>query len=448
MTSRSCDGMAAATHPYKVREMVSRLGARPTRLVVAGAMCCAFLLAGAAALRPWAAEPKGGRTTLDRGVPRAISIDPGNNRFPAILGSVFQYSLLLRDYPAALTYYQSALRSNPLDSASWLHLGKLYQRLDRPQQAHRALRLALELAPSDASILWEATLAYLEQGDRQEVLQTLSRFLAVSEDDNSSTKAFNLARRLASPEEVLQNIVPPEVIPYTRYMNYLLDRNLGEEALSVWRRLKEMPPGIRRGLDPSLQLRVVDLLIAERQFGPAREVWTKLMKAMDPGAASGESNPISNPSFERRDTLGRGFDWKIGSAPGVLCDVDTSVAYSGRQSLRISFEKDQADFSNVSQVVPVHADSTYTLEAHIKTSGLDASHGLTIEVIEPHKGLLAKTEVVAGTRDWTKVGATFRTSAESDAVTLRVHTELASPSSTRPNAVMAWIDNVSLTEVH
>jgi len=416
--------------------------------MVAGAMCGAFLLAGAAALRPWLAELNERGAPLDRAARRAISIDPGNSRFPAILGSVLQYSLVLRDYPAALAAYQSALRSNPLDSASWLHLGRLYQKLGRPQEAHRALRLALELAPSDASILWEGTHAYLEQGDRHEALHALSRFLAISEDDNSSRKAFDLARRLASPEEVLQNIIPPEGRPYAHYMNYLLDRNLGGEALLVWRGLKEMPSGPHRRLDASLQLRVVDLLIAEGRFGPARDVWTSLMKEMPPAAANGGSNLISNPSFERRDTLGRGFDWKIGAAPGVLCDVDTSVAHSGRQSLRISFEKAQVDFSNISQVVPLHPDSAYTLEAYIKTRGFDASHGLIIEAIEPRKGLLARTEMVAGTRDWTKVGFTFRTSAKTDAVTLRVHSEPALPSSIQRGAATAWIDDVSMLKAH
>ncbi len=428
--------------------MLYRLDGGRARALVAGAMGLSFLLASMAAVRPWVAQWRGSGAPLDRALRRALSIEPGNDRFQAVLASLYHYSLLLRDYPAALASYQSALRSNPLDSASWLHLGKLYQKLDRPREADRALGLAVRLAPSDATLLWEATLAFLEEGRPPAALNTLARFISISRDENARVAGYDLAHRITPPDEVLRSIIPPGVTPYAEYMKYLLDGNRTDEAFRVWRRIKEIPAGVDERVDPNLQLLAVDLLMANGQFGAAHEVWTSLMKEIDPEAVFHGSNLISNASFERRDTLGRGFDWRIGGAPGIVCDVDPSTAFAGRQSLRISFAKSQADFSNVSQVVPVQADSTYTLEAHIKTSGLDASHGLTIEVIEFHKDLLAKTEVVAGTRDWTKVGVTFRASSKSDAVTVRIHSEPAPPSSIQRSAATAWIDDVSLMKAH
>ncbi len=428
--------------------LLYRLNGGRARALVAGAMVLSFLLASIAAVRPWVALWRGSGAPLDRAARRALSTEPGNDRFRVVLASLYHYSLLLRDYPAALASYQSALRSNPLDSASWLHLGKLYQKLDRPREADRALDLAVRLAPSDSAILWEAALAYLEEGRIPAAIRTLARFISISRDENARTAGYDLAHRVAPPDEVLRSVIPPGVTPYAEYMKYLLDGNRADEAFRVWRRIKGIPPRVDERVDPNLQLQAVDLLMAKGQFGAAHDVWTSLMKEIDLDAAMHGSNLISNASFERRDTLGRGFDWRIGAAPGIVCDVDATAAYAGRQSLRISFGKTHSELLNVSQVIPVQGGSMYTLEAHIRTRGLDGSPGVYLEVIDPPTGLLARTQTVAGTHDWTKVGVAFRTSSKTEAVTIRVHSEPTPPASIQRSAATAWIDDVSLTKAH
>jgi hypothetical protein len=230
-------------------------------------------------------------------------------------------------------------------------------------------------------------------------------------------------------------------------MTYLLDRELREDALRVWGRLNGMTSSVRERIDPHLQLRVVDLLIAKGEFGPAHDLWTDLMKAMDPHPLEAKSNVISNGSFERRDTLGRGFDWKIGDAPGIVCELDALTAHTGRQSLKISFGKNHAEAPTVSQVIPVQADAAYLLEAHIRTRGLAESQGVSLEVTDHVSGVLARTQTVADAVDWTKIGATFRTPANSRAVTLRVRSAPPTPSIPLAGAT-AWIDDVSITRAH
>ena len=176
--------------------MIRRLDERPRRILLGGLMALAFLVACGSALQPWVAQRAGSGEPLDKGGRRALSIDPGNDRYQAALASLYQHSLLLRDYPMSLTYYHATLRSNPLDTASWVQLGKLYQKLDRPGEADRALRLAVQLAPSDATVLWEATVALLEAGQLPEARQTLARFLSVSRTDTERARGNDLARRL------------------------------------------------------------------------------------------------------------------------------------------------------------------------------------------------------------------------------------------------------------
>ena len=425
--------------------MVVRLDALPKQILGTAVLGLVFLLASAGALRPWVAQYAGRGSPHDQAARRGLSIDPGNGHFQAILATFYHYSLLLRDYSTALTYYHAALRTNPLDSASWLHLGKLYQRLDRPREADRALRLALHVARSESAILWEATLAYLEAGQIVEALQALSLFISVSRDGSDQARGYDLARRLLSPQEVLDRIIPANATQQAQYLKYLLDRSMGDEAHRVWGRLRGLPPGADEPIKTNLLLGLIDLLLAQGKPGPAHEVWSHAMKRMRQGLASDGSNLVSNGGFESRETLGRGFDWRIDGAPGIRADLDHSVAYAGRQSLMISFEKAPADLSRVSQVIRVQPDSTYAFEAYVKTSGLSGSDGIGLEILDPHKGLLARTEAVSGTRDWTRAVATFRTVEKSRFVTLRLR-GAAGPPSTLYSRTTAWIDDVSVTK--
>lgn len=410
-------------------------------------MSLSFLLASWAAMRPWVAKRTLSRGSVDQAASLALSLDPGNDRIQATLAALYHYSLLLRDYPAALTAYRSILRNNPLDSASWLHLGKLYERLDQLSEADQAFRLATHLGPSNSALLWEIAVAYLDQEQTPKTLDTLARFLSAASTPADLAKGYELARRLLSPEEVLNTLIPPNVPHYTHYANYLLDRNLGDQAPVVWNRLAELAVQTREPIDPHLQLRMVDLFMLTGQIDPAHQLWTAVTRQIAFDNASTESNPVSNGSFERDATLGRGFDWRIGGAPGVVATVDPFMAYTGRRSLRLSFTKSRADFSNASQIIPVQPDSTYAFEGHLKTQGLDGSPGISLEIIDPSHGLLARTDTVGGTRDWTPVVAQFRTSGAAQTVTLRVHSE-PHPPYLPPLSGSAWIDNVSLTKVN
>ena len=425
--------------------MLLRLDGRRKRLLVATLVTFAFLFACAAALRPWIAQWELSGTPPDRAARRALSLDPGNDRYQALLATIYHYGLLLRNYSTALAYYHSALRSNPLDSASWLQLGKLFRRLDRQAEADRALRMALQLGPSNATILWEASVAYLENEQLSEALGTLARFISFSQQLDDKVKGYDLARRLVPPGEVLERFIPPGVTHYAHYATYLLDRNMGEEAVRVWDRLNRLGPEARLQIDPNLQLRFIDLFISSGRFGPAYALWTDVSRRLDPNAASSRSNLVSNASFERGQTLGKGFDWRIASPPGFSCDVDPFTAYAGLRSLRISFSQTREDFSSVSQVVRVQPDATYRLEAHIKTRGLHGSRGVALEILDPHKGLLARTEMIGGTKDWTNVGVTFRTMGHSEIVTLRIRSE-PPPGHLLPVAGTAWIDKVSIVK--
>lgn len=425
--------------------MVLRLRTRPSQIVLSGILVVGFAFASWAALRPWIAQRIAGKEPDESAARHALTIDPDNYRILAMRATLYHYSLLLRDYSMALTAYRSVLRNNPLSSVSWLHLGKLYADLDQAPAASEAFSIAARLGPSNSALLWEIAIAHLDEGQVTEAIAILTRYLAVS-PPNDATKGYDLARRLASPDEVLEKMIALDIDHYTYYANYLLDRNLGDEALAVWDRLHRMATRTGESRDLHLQLRIVDLLMAMGRLDRAYQLWTDLTLHTQPDASPTASNLTSNGNFERKETVGRGFDWRIGGAPGVTWTFDSDTAYAGRRSLRLSFTKSRVDFSNVSQLIPIQPHSMYALQAHIKTDGFAGAKGITVEAIDSTGGVLATTEAIGGTRNWSPVAVKFRTSDALLAITLRVRSEPPPPFLPALSG-SAWIDNVSLTKI-
>lgn len=423
--------------------MVIHLRARPSRIALSIMMLLSFLVVSWAALRPWVAKRTLSQSPIDEAARRALALDPDNNRVQATLAALYHYSLLLRDYHAALAAYHAILRNNPLDSVSWVHLGKLYESLGQAPETDRAFHLATQLSPSNAALLWEIAVAYLDRQQAPQAVDTLARFLSAADNPSDLAKGYDLARSLLTPEEVLNTFIPPAMPHYTSYANYLLDRNLGDQALPVWNGLADLAARTGEPIDPHLQLRVVDLLIRAGQLGPAHQLWTAVTQQMGLNNAPTQSNPISNGSFERETTIGRGFDWRIGGAPGVTAALDPFMAYTGRRALRLSFTKSRADFFNVSQPVAVEPYSTYAVQAHIRTDSLNGPAGIAVEVIDTHGTVLARTDTIGGTRDWTSVAAQFHTSSAAGTITIRIHSD-PPPPYLPPISGSAWIDNVSL----
>lgn len=440
--------MATGLHnpAQRMLGMVTPPHARSARIVLYGTMILSFLFAVWTALQPWIAERTSSQGPVDQAIRKALSLDPGNDRLQAKLASLYHYSLLLRDYPSAFMLYRSILRNNPLDSASWLHLGKLYEGLGELSEADQALSLATQLGQNNASLLWEIALAYLNQEQDQKALDTLARFLSVAHNPSDLARGYELAHTLRSPEEVLNTVIPPTVRQYTHYANYLLDRNLGDQALAAWNQLTELTTRIGEPIDTQLRLRVIDLFMTTGQIGPAYRLWTAVTKQATFDNIPTASNHVSNASFEEQATIGRGFDWRIGSAPGVTAALDSSTAYTGYRSLRLSFTRSRSDFVNASQIVPIQPNAIYVLEAHMKTEGFKGSPGIQLEVIDPSSGLLARTDPVLDARDWTTVGLRFQTVGESQSVTLRIHAE-PPPAYMPPLSGSVWIDNVTVTKV-
>ena len=153
-----------------------------------------------------------------------------------------------------------------------------------------------------------------------------------------------------------------------------------------------------------------------------------------------------NGGFEKEKLLGGGFDWKIQQVPGAEISFDRTVAFEGKQSLKISFSgKENVDFSHVFQYVPLKPNHKYLLKAEVKTKSLTTKSGIKLEVIGIGPALYEASEPLTGDSDWREVTVPFRTPSQSRGGMIRFRRERTDKYD-RFISGTVWIDDVRITE--
>jgi len=82
------------------------------------------------------------------------------------------------DYDAALTSYRLALRDRPNDTKILQNMAIAFTKTNRPEEAIRAYRSALEFAPELSGAHYGLAFLLLKRGDREGASEHLRAFLA------------------------------------------------------------------------------------------------------------------------------------------------------------------------------------------------------------------------------------------------------------------------------
>jgi alpha-N-arabinofuranosidase len=130
-------------------------------------------------------------------------------------------------------------------------------------------------------------------------------------------------------------------------------------------------------------------------------------------AARDDQRTVRNPSFEELDgNLPKGWRTRTWQ-PKAVFEVDSTVAHSGKNSVKIS-STEGADASWMTVVI-VKPFSKYRLSGWIKTENLEA--GTSRGALISFHGTDIRTNAVRGTQDWTRVEVDFDSEAN-DALSL------------------------------
>lgn len=300
------------------------------------------------------------------GTEKAVAWEPGNALYHRTLGVV----LLGRDPARSEREFREAIRLNPWDALSRMHLASLLESQGHIEEAEREF---LGAAKYDNTNLprWNLANFYYRQGKVDEFWTWGRKTAAMSYGDRfalydlaAATGQTNLSERLDLTGADL----------WTTYLQWNI---LKGPASEIRRAGIEVAAGRKPAVLAMIQQassRLLDL----NQVDAALEVWNAGVKSGIIPAGEAERGKITNPSFASTPS-GSGFDWvAIKPAAGAI------LRETAQGGIRIRFTGDQAAQCDVlSQRIAVQPQGKYRILAKYHTEGAGQQSGLKWIVLAP-----------------------------------------------------------------
>jgi hypothetical protein len=191
---------------------------------------------------------------------------------------------------------------------------------------------------------------------------------------------------------------------------------------------------------------MIDNLIAAKRYHQAVEIWNSVAPV---AAARAEPGHIVDGGFEENVTHGQGavFSWQYQSASQVQTGIDANMGRTGDRSFRIHFQvRSKLEAIDVSQLVPVQPNTQYDFECYLKTKELVSVATPVVAISDAgDENTLASSEAAPnGDNDWQRVSFSFKTSAKTEAVRLKVSPTSCGENTVCPIFGTVWYDDFNL----
>ncbi|MBS1811289.1 MAG: tetratricopeptide repeat protein [Acidobacteria bacterium] len=334
----------------------------------------------------------------------------------------------------------SAVRLSPWRSDNHFLLASVRNLQSDLDASEISMRTAVKLAPNYPQVHWLLANLLIRQDKVEEAfkefqaaiaLDPSSRFLPGAMDTVWTISEGNLDKLIA----VVGNR-PKDVLALAQY---LLRQSRPTEATGLVKRiarqeLVELPAAAE----------FVDALLSQKQVVLARDLWGYLTENENP------SNALSNGSFEREASQKlTQFDWKISQSKFANLAIDSTLAHTGNNSLRIIFTgKDTTVLDReISQTVVVNPNVHYLLEYFAKTERLITTEGIRVVVADFASSTLlgTSTPITAGSTDWQSGTVDFVAPANTQAIVVTIK-RTPKFSYDEPTKGKVWFDDFSLRE--
>ena len=119
----------------------------------------------------------------------------------------------------------------------------------------------------------------------------------------------------------------------------------------------------------------------------------------------------------------------------------------GSRSLRVYFQvRSHVDTINVSQLVPVNANTEYDFECYLKTEKLESAETPVILIVNAgdDKALTGSTPAPSGNSDWQRIFLSFKTGEKTEAVKVKMVRNSCADSPVCPIFGTVWYDDFDL----
>jgi tetratricopeptide (TPR) repeat protein len=380
----------------------------------------------------------------DRGVETAriaASLAPNDPLAHWRVGDIEHNTLPPDQIDQATSEYEQAVALSPNDYRFWLALGRALEESGDAQKSEKAMRRAVELAPSYSYPRWYLGNLLLRSGHNAEAFAELRR--ASEADPQLQPQVFNLALQIyAQNYDELKNAIGPSAGTRAAFAKYLIDGKKIDEALRVWNDLNSTEKKENRTTGDF----VIKSLMEAKHYRQVLAIWNDLAPT---DGSRGVVGQLLNGGFEQNiDPANAGvFGWKIKSTQQAQVAIEALKHHSGGHSLRIVFQsRAKLDSLNVSQLVVVESDKQYDLEGFLKTSQLESAGTPVVEIVDAADGTVLGTSpsAPAGDNDWQPITITFKTGAKTEAIGIRINRASCGDNPSCPIFGTLWYDDFNL----
>ena len=345
---------------------------------------------------------------------------------------------------AAVREYELAVQAEPYDYRYWMELGRALEATGDTSNGEKALRRAVELAPSYSHPRWQYGNLLLRQGRVDAAFAQLS--LAAEADQLIRAPVFALANQVFGddPDKIARALPSPTL--RLQFAINLINSGKSGAALGIVRAISTSD----RQSDRAVTDEVAKSFINSHQFRAA----LSLLSELEPDASQlPVAGQVWNGGFEMPIALSdpKPFHWVINSRPQLQIGVDAARAHGGRDSLRIVFKSPgKLESIPITQTVIVEPDTQYKLQFYQRTEALISASNPIVVVsdVSGHDKLTSSAPLPSGTNDWQQVTLTFKTRPKEDGILISFYRNPCSEKDPIcPIFGTVWYDDLTLQRI-
>ncbi len=316
---------------------------------------------------------------------------------------------------ASIRNFEETIRRSPNDYRWWIELGRAYEQAERAEEAERAFRRAVALAPAYTFPQWQIGNFYLRQDRVEEAFGHLTK--ATEKSHVYREQVFALAWDYfdKDPVRVEQLAADTPEVRVTLAAFYA-QRGAAADSLRVW---KSIPAEVKADY-PAVLRGVTQRLYEKRHF---RETLEYAREAgIDPEA---RAETISNAGFEEffGDAETTLFGWRINRSDSKLEILpDSSIHSDGHRSLKLNFKTyARPELNNLTQLVVVEPNARYRLSFMLRVENLRTGGEPLLAVVDANNDVaIARTGLFPlGSHDWHEMAVEFVVPANCDGISIR-----------------------------
>lgn len=345
------------------------------------------------------------------------------------------------DVDRSITLLEEATRLAPNDYRIWTELARGYEQNERYDEAERALKRSIELAPNYAIPHWQMGNFLLRSGRLDEAKTELRR--ATETSSGYRDQVFALAWDFFEKDPArVEELVSDTTDARANLAKFYSERGSGRDSLRIWNSLSSEDKSRYEFLGTHMAQRLYDAGFVHESLSIARDLGI----AKD---ASGET--VNNGGFEKfigdpRETL---FGWKIFRTDNKFeALTDSQIKAEGNRSLRVAFRNySKPELYNIAQIVTVEPTKKYRLSFKLRTDNLRSGGPpfLQIAAIKTYEQIAATAPFPIGSYDWQEISLEFVVPEGVEGIevrTMRVHC-----GDDCPVAGTFWYDDFQLKEL-